>query len=156
VALTHEMGQQQRCGRIPGRDDGFRCLGADQWCHWGVEGTLGCLDGRNHAETKDLPMGKNDSALESLAGREKTGREGAAGGSCWRPRGVTCGTAMKGDLAVSTGCGRGGRCQAAFVTVSCEKTGEVEFGRVGRCGLAVVGLTRYEHGPLSNYSKIFN
>jgi hypothetical protein len=80
VALTHEMGQQQRCGRIPGRDDGFRCLGADQWCHWGVEGTLGCLDGRNHAETKDLPMGKNDSALESLAGREKTGREGAAGG----------------------------------------------------------------------------
>jgi hypothetical protein len=128
VALTHEMGQQQRCGRISGRDGGFRCLGADQWCRRGVEGTFWCLGGRNRAETKDLPMGKNDSALESLAGREKTGREGAAGGSCWRPRGVTCGTAKKGDLAVSTGCGGGGRCQAAFVTVSCEKQGRWSSG----------------------------
>jgi hypothetical protein len=87
---------------------------------------------------------------------KRRGGRARLGGSCWRPRGVTCGTTLKWDLVVVTGCGGGRRCQAVLVTVSCEKTGEVEFGRVGRCGLAVVGLTRYEQGPLSNYSKIFN
>jgi hypothetical protein len=58
VALTHEMGQRQWCGLIPVRDGRFRCSGADQRCRQSVEGVLGHLGGRNHAETKDLPTGK--------------------------------------------------------------------------------------------------
>jgi hypothetical protein len=75
------------------------------------------------------------SALELLAGREKLGREGSAGGSCRRPRGATCGIAAEGDPVADTGRDEGRRCQAALVVVPCrEKIGEVESGRVGHCG----------------------
>jgi hypothetical protein len=57
--------------------------GAREWTNGvvgGVQGMLGRLGGRNHAETKDLAKGENDSTLESLARREKMGREGLADG----------------------------------------------------------------------------
>jgi hypothetical protein len=61
------------------------------------------------------------STLESLAWREKMGREGPVGGSGQRPCGVTCGAVAEGDPAASTRRGGGGRCRVALVAMACEK-----------------------------------
>jgi hypothetical protein len=61
------------------------------------------------------------SALESLAGREKMGREGLTGGLAGGHMTQRVAQLWRGDPAADTGRGGGGRCRAALVVVSCTR-----------------------------------
>jgi hypothetical protein len=65
AALIHEMGRWQRWGRIPVRDEGFRCSRVDQRCHRGCAGDVGAP--RWEKSCGDEGFGKGGEMIRRLS-----------------------------------------------------------------------------------------